>query len=139
MHLKLPSCFLIYLRSFPNRSENKAKPHFRTFQHNTGHAAPRNQRQTCLKQNASYLLLLAEAKLSNFGINETSVWKTTSVETASSTLLAIYLAELTEAITRWSMLQKDSFIQYQIHLHKSASGVTRQFQNIWVVQIHSVI
>ena len=56
-------------------------------------------RQTCLKQNASCLLLVAEAKLSNFGISGTSIWKTTSVEIASGILLAVHLAERTEAIT----------------------------------------
>lgn len=87
-------CFLIYLPSSPNRNENKAKPRFSTFRHDIGNVAPRNQRQTCLKQNASCLLLVAEAKLSNFGINGTSIWKNTSMETASGILLAMYVAEL---------------------------------------------
>lgn len=39
-----------------------------------------------------------EAKLSNFGINRTSIWKTISVETASGTSLAIHLAEVAEAV-----------------------------------------
>lgn len=79
-----------------------------------------------------------EAKLSNFGINRTSIWKTISVESAPGSSLAIHLAEVAEAVTQ-VVYATERPSHSQTHPHKSASLVLRDEDEMNSVNTHGVM